>query len=83
MDNLIVIFVIIILIGMNGLFVAAEFAIVGTTRAFIEREYLHGNKLAGLVRKIIHNPKLLDNYTTTGAAGNNSGQSRPRNVRRT
>ena len=69
MDSLFVIFVIATLIGLNGLFVAAEFAIVGTTRAFIERQYLQGNKLAGLVRKIIHNPKYLDNYTTTGQLG--------------
>ena len=53
----------------NGLFVAAEFSIVGAPRASLEHQASQGNRLARRVVAIIDNPARRDRYLATTQIG--------------
>lgn len=69
MDSLFPILIIFILILLNGLFVAAEFALAGAPRARIERLAAQGHGAARLVRRIISDPRRQDMYIATAQLG--------------
>lgn len=61
--------IILILILLNGLYVAAEFAIVGVRPSRVEQLAEEGSKVARLVEKIVDNPRSIDRYIATSQLG--------------
>jgi len=61
--------VILLLVLANGLFVAAEFAIVGATRTSIEHQAAQGNLLAQRVARVLEDPRRQDRYIATTQIG--------------
>lgn len=61
--------IITLLILANGLFVAAEFAIIGTRPSRIEQLAREGNRAARWVREILHNRTRTDRYIATAQLG--------------
>ncbi|OFW01097.1 MAG: hypothetical protein A3I61_13810 [Acidobacteria bacterium RIFCSPLOWO2_02_FULL_68_18] len=69
MDVFIALGVILLLVLANGLFVTAEFAIVGAPRTTIEHLASQGNRLARLVAAVIGDPRRQDRYIATTQVG--------------
>jgi len=61
--------IILLLVIANGLFVAAEFAIVGASRASVEHQASQGHKLAQRVAYILEDPTRQDRYIATTQVG--------------
>jgi putative hemolysin len=54
--------IILLLVGLNGLFVAAEFAILGVRKTRIEQLVEAGNRAAARVRRTIVDRLAMDRY---------------------
>ena len=69
MDSLLPVLIILVLILLNGLFVAAEFAMVGVPRTRMERLAAEGHAVARLVLRILDDPRRQDRYIATAQLG--------------
>ncbi len=67
MTTLIVIVAVLVL--LNGLFVAAEFAIVGTPRVAIEKRAAAGELVAKRVQAVLEDPRQQDRFIATAQLG--------------
>ncbi|MCJ7623087.1 MAG: CNNM domain-containing protein [Anaerolineaceae bacterium] len=69
MSFLIPILIISVLIFLNGVFVAAEFAIIAAPKTRITQLANKGSKVASQVLRIMDNPNLQNRYITTAQVG--------------
>jgi CBS domain containing-hemolysin-like protein len=61
--------VIALLLLLNALFVAAEFALIGVPRATVERRAATGHKTARTLAHVLKTPRLQDQYIATAQLG--------------
>ncbi|HEX6201664.1 MAG TPA: hemolysin family protein [Thermoanaerobaculia bacterium] len=69
MAELIVVAVIAVLIAVNGLFVAAEFAIIGSSRAAMKARAERGDRSARRVSAVLAHPVRQDRFIATAQLG--------------
>lgn len=63
------VFLVTILVGLNALYVAGEFAAVSARKTRVIEEAQQGNRLARALLPVLEDPKRLDNYIAASQVG--------------
>jgi CBS domain containing-hemolysin-like protein len=69
MTIIVPILIIVLLLLLNALFVAAEFALIGVPRVTVERRAAAGHRTARRLARILSTPRLQDQYIATAQLG--------------
>jgi CBS domain containing-hemolysin-like protein len=69
LELLIILAVILVLVGLNGLFVASEFSIISASRPALGALAVRGDRLARAASSIVEDPLRLDRYVATAQLG--------------
>lgn len=69
MTELFAVFSILLLVALNGVFVAAEFAIIGVPRPAVERRAATGDQAAARILRVVRHPLRRDRYIATAQLG--------------
>lgn len=69
LELIVVLGVILLLVGINGLFVASEFAIINASRAALAARAARGDALSAHATAILEDPTRLDRYVATAQVG--------------
>jgi CBS domain containing-hemolysin-like protein len=69
MTSLVVVLVVLVLVIVNGLYVASEFALVGVSRALVEADAESGDRTAVRVQSILDDPRQQDRYIAATQLG--------------
>lgn len=69
MSSIFVLLLVLVMVGFNALYVAAEFATVGSRRSRVQESAEAGGSGAGELLDILHDPKRLDNYVAACQIG--------------
>ena len=69
MEFLLPLAVVALLVGLNGLYVAAEFALLSAPRQLIERRAAAGHRLAAWAHRALSEPRLQVRYVATAQLG--------------
>jgi CBS domain containing-hemolysin-like protein len=64
-----VLLVTLLLVVLNGVFVAAEFCIISVSRATLGAQARQGESIAAAASRIVDDPRLLDRYIATAQLG--------------
>ena len=69
MNTIVVVLLILVMVGFNALYVAAEFATVGSRRSRVQEAAGSGNRGAAGLLDTLRDPKRLDNYVAACQVG--------------
>ncbi len=69
MNSIFVLLLVLVMVGFNALYVAAEFATVGSRRSRVQESAESGGRGASELLKILQDPKRLDNYVAACQIG--------------
>ncbi len=69
MDVLVTLLIVLLLVLANGLFVAAEFAIVSVPRVVVERRAAAGDRVSRMVLAVLRDPRRRDRFIATAQLG--------------
>jgi CBS domain containing-hemolysin-like protein len=68
-ELLVILLVTLLLVALNGMFVASEFAIISASRAALAAQAQQGDAVAGRASHILAEPRWLDRYIATAQLG--------------